>query len=369
MRRSRSPLDGGVVATGLLALFSLGQTGAAAQGIPQLAEICAGDSDLRAPWCRAGALAYQAAASGLGLSASRGTEIPGTASTLGRRLGTTPRVALSVVLTGTSIPLPEVVDVTDAPVPALRSFVPGLSLGAAAGLLDGFRVAPGVGGMLSVDAVGDLDLLWPSGSDGFSGGRASIGLGARIGIVRESFTVPGVSISVMRRYFNETGLGVVGAPATSTPPPGGPSALARVAAPATPTPVSGGPGMFARVAAQEAPPISLEFDVVATSIRGLVGKDLLTVGLLAGIGWDRYGGDVRLEIEPPAGEGGGAAGNDVSMERWLFFGGASWTSLILQLTGELGWAMGLDDVPDRGTAPFDPGAGSLFGTLSLRLTI
>ncbi len=349
-----------VVTASFIALLSLSPDRATAQAIPQLAEICTGGSGLRAPWCRAGALAFQAAASGLGLSASRGTEIPGTASTLGRRLGTTPRIALSVLLTATSIPLPGVVDVTDTPVPAERSFVPGFSLGAAVGLLDGIRLAPGVGGVLSVDAVGDLDLLWPSGSDGFSGGRAAIGLGARIGIVRESFTVPGVSVSFMRRYFNETGLGVAAVPpGSNNPPPGGPGTVASVS----------GQGAPASVSLQEAPPVSLEFDVVATSIRGLVGKELLAVGLLAGVGWDRYGGDVRLEVEPPGGEGGGAAGDDVSMERWLLFGGASWTYLVLQLTGELGWALGLDDVPNRGTAPFDPGSGSLFGTVSLKLTI
>jgi hypothetical protein len=108
----------------------------------------------------------------------------------------------------------------------------------------------------------------------------------------------------------------------------------------------------------------------------MVGKDLWGVGVLAGVGWDRSGGDATVRVPDPGGElpqgtEASLVSFDESSTRRLLFLGASRTFLTLQISGEIGWAEGFNDAfPDRvGNGRFDPGSASYFGSFAFRLTV
>ena len=299
---------------------------AGAQSITDLTARC-GDASGDAPWCAAAALSYQAVAAGLGLAAAAGSEIPGTSSTLGWRRGLGPRMALSARVIGARIPVPDLNRASSTRLPRLRSVVSGASLDAAVGLFDGVRLAPLHGGILALDVVASVGVLRLPPEDGFQGNNVLAGgIGARLGLLRESFDVPGISLSVMRRFLGEVRIGADGAPG------------------------------------------AIRLESAVTSLRALIGKDLSAAGVTFGVGWDRYSGDVTLEGPFPEGRSGGVALAGPAVDRLLLFGAVSRTWQVIQVTGEIGWAAGFDEPAEPATMPFDAGDGSVFASLSLRIT-
>lgn len=262
----------------------------------------------------------------LGLLSGLGSEVAGSAGTLGRRLGAAPRVAVSVRTAFAHVGVPDLSDPMGPPSRESDYVLPAVHVGVAAGLFDGFSLVPTLGGILSVDALASSSVVFLPGSEGFDGRATGVSLGARIGLLRESFTVPGVAVSVSRRWIGEASVGDV---------EGGDRA-------------------------------SVSVDPVVTSVRATVGKDLLSVGVMAGVGWDDYGGQWTSRTAED-GRTRGPTGLDQS--RRLYFGAASLNFLILQLSGELGWAEGFEPVPGYLGAPFDLTEGDLFASLAFRLTI
>jgi hypothetical protein len=143
-------------------------------------------------------------------------------------------------------------------------------------------------------------------------------------VVRETFALPGISISAVRRDVNELTLG------------------------------SGAPGDLFRV--------TVDPDV--WSVRATVAKDLFAVGLLAGLGWDGYGGPVTLRAGDAV-----VRSNDFGHGRFVSFAGASLTLLVLQVSVEGGAARGYDPLAASGGTAFDAGATTFFGGLAMRLTL
>jgi hypothetical protein len=277
--------------------------------------------------CLDEALAVEAIQAGVGLLMSGGSELPGSASTLGRRFGTTPRVAVMarVGLANGSYPaLGE-----QGLAPETSSWVPALQGAVAVGLFDGWRPAPTVGGLFSVDLMATAGVGVLPSDDGFQRSVSAVGYGVRIGVIRESFTLPGVTLSAVRRHLTDVEW-------------------------------AGSSGSGARIVELDAPRV--------TSLRASVGKDLLALGISAGVGWERVESDGRFS--PPGGGSGGAAAVEFSglrTDRTLFFGGLTATFLVLQLHGEAGYAAGFDPVQGRSDPAFDPTAGSIFFSLSGRL--
>ncbi len=298
---------------------------ARAQAVAELTDRC-GDASGGAIWCAAGATAYQAAASGIGLAGSAGSDIPGTSSTLGWRRGLGPRMALSARFTGTRIPLPDLAEALAINLPELRSTVTKASLEGAVGLFDGFRWALRYGGFLSLDLVASVGVIGLAEADGFGDNAYSAGIGARLGLLRESFDVPGVSVSAVRRFFGDVLLGAGDSP------------------------------------------ISVRFEPAATSVRALIGKEFRAAGIVAGVGWDRYSGTVTIEGPESGRRPRGVTLDGPALDRLLLFAGISRTWQVILVAGEIGWAAGFDGLPDLSVQPFDPGAGSVFGSLSLRIT-
>lgn len=306
-----------------------------AQDAVRLASACAAGRPGLEAWCAEVVQGFEAVQAGLGLAASGASDIPGSGSTIGRRLGTIPRIAVSGRLGAVYFRAPDIVGAESSAAGVLVDkmlLVPGAQLGATLGLLDGFRLVPTIGGIFSLDLLAAANVVVLPGSQGFESRQVTgYGYGARLGLLRESFTVPGLSVSVVRRSQGEVSLGDVDG------------------------------GDFAGV----------RFDLTTTSVRGVVGKNFLVVGLLAGAGYDRYTSDVRLEAASPADrtQRGSASLDDFASERLLFFGGASLSFLVIQLSAEGGWARGLDPVPGRGPSEYDPEGASLFLNVALRLTL
>ncbi len=317
----------------LLPLVLLGALAFARPASGQLNELvgaCIGPTlavypNLTARPCAEAALLAQAAQGGVGLSLAGPGTLVGSASTLGRRFGSTPRIVLSVRGALTRFPLP---DLNGVPVGNHTSTAPSIHGSVVAGVFDGFSPKPTVGGVLAVDLVVTGDWAFPSGDDGFDGSVGAWGYGLRIGLLRESFTLPGITVSGTRRHQGSVEI----------------------------RPDRTG---FPRVG----------LDGTTTSFRGEVGKDLAGFGLLGGVGWDRYSSDVSLRLGAlePEGPEVSLSTSGFDSDRVLFFGGISRTFLVAQLAGEFGYAQGFGDgrpeVPD-----YDADEGSLFGTISFRLT-
>ncbi|MBT8336874.1 MAG: hypothetical protein KJO11_09740 [Gemmatimonadetes bacterium] len=275
--------------------------------------------------CLRAALGAEAIAGGVGLAFSLGDEFPGSASTLGKRFGTTPRVAAAVRFGMSGLELPEgpsgVDETTSAWVPSLHGAV-------AVSLFDGFRPRPTVGGVLAVDLIATGDFAFLPSGDGFDGAVAAIGYGIRLGAVRESFSLPGITVSALRRH--------------------------------------GGRLEWAGVSGDRPGAVVLD-GTTTTSLRGTVGREFLALGIQAGLGWERISADGTLGPAGPAASSGAVVFEDLEADRILFFGGVTWTWLVTQLHAELGYASGFESTSDPAAGAFDPTAGALLGSLTFRI--
>lgn len=323
MKRLRA---GGATAVVVLAIASANPTETAGQAVSDLAARCvtAGGA---ARSCAELAVTARALQAHVGLLAGLGSEVSGSAGTLGRRLGTAPRIAVGGRAAFARVSLPDLTDQGGEPSRKTSFLLPALHAGVAVGIFDGFSLAPTVGGLLALDALGNASVVFLPKGEGFDGHATAFSLGARVGLLRESFTLPGVSVSISRRVSGEVVYGDAQA---------------------------GGR--------------SVQVDPAVTSIRAAVGKDLLSIGVLAGVGWDRYSGDVLVRADA-GGTVAEASSSSFGAWRSTIFGGASMNFLILQLSGEVGWAGGFDRVDEYLGAPFDPTSGSLYASLAFRLTI
>jgi hypothetical protein len=268
-------------------------------------------------------LLQQSAHAALGaatLAAAGGNPWTGTPSTLGRRTATAPRLGVQLRMLGARARLAD----RDGGAALEGRLLPALSAGFAVGVFDGFSPGTTVGGLLSLDLLTDIGtVLLP---DGFDGSAFTWGAGARVGILRESFNLPGVTKSVQYRRLGD--------------------ATYQVGTP--------GPNGFGWN------------DAAAWNLRLTAGKRVRGVGVSGGLGWDRATGDATVRTP-----GNGGPGFDSTAEletnRKSLFVGFGWTRLIWTFSAEAGvsWA-GTDALEQLAE---DPAAARVpFGALSLRLT-
>jgi hypothetical protein len=311
------------------ALLLVGAAGLAAQETrTDMVETCTAVA-LQRPLCLEAVLALEAARGAVGLAASQGSPVPGSSSTLGRRLGASPRVALSLrgSMTRAHMTDPRGGDLATAE----RSFtMPAVEGGIAIGVLDGISLLPTVGGLFSIDLLGGAGAARLSSESGFHESVQWFTYGARLGLLRESFTLPGVTVAAARRHLTQVHWG------------------------------DRGPDVNDDAEAL--------FDATVTSIRATAGKDFLAFGVLGGWGWERYAGRTAVAVRSPIGVDGSAESDEYSSDRSLLFGGLSYTFLVLQLAVEGGVATGWDEAAGRVAPNYDPTGGTLFGSVSGRLT-
>lgn len=332
MSRVSRPL---FVPAALALLGSLGFPGpssVSAQEFQGLVSACAETVPALLGSCHRAALTMETARSGLAAAAAGGNPVPGSASTVGYRLRSVPRFAFSLqgsVSRVAMVRLPLADDAGSSP-PQERFVIPTLQFLGTLGVFNGFSPAPTVGGLLSVDLTASAQALFLPGNRGFQDDPWVWGMGARVGIIRESFTLPGISLSATRRWGGSIRQGA---------------------------PIVSGVG-------------SARYDLNVTSLRGTVGKDVLGVGLLAGAGWDRISGRGSISVvDSPSGALASGGKADPTQKRVVFFGGASMTYLILQVSGEAGWSRALDaELPLLPGGDAYPSSGAYFASIAFRLT-
>jgi hypothetical protein len=153
-----------------------------------------------------------------------------------------------------------------------------------------------------------------------------LGFGARVGLVRESATAPGVSVSIMRRNIPELRYGT--GTGTTT--------------------------------------YSFATNLYATNLRATVSKHLSVLQLAAGLGWDRYTGDATIELRDPS---TGLVAPPIAMalasSRTLGFVDAGFDTRFVKLIGEAGYQLGKDENLQTTFEDFDPAAGRFFASVGL----
>jgi hypothetical protein len=259
---------------------------------------------------------------------SGGNPLPGTASTLGMRIGSTPRFSVAARVTGTPIELP---GLASASAQQLDFNAIAVALDAGLGVFNGFTLGPTVGGFGAVDLLASVGHTSLPDDDGFGGGVTSWAAGARLGLLRESFTAPGISLTAMYRSLGDVEYGAAGAsPAAAW--------------------------------------FTLE-ELRDVSLRATLGKRFLGLGWTAGAGWDWYDAHATAAV-PTAGTPAQLLLEDEALEssRSTLFANAAFTLLILHTVAELGWQSG--GTPAAGVTH----SGRLddvgfYGSLALRLTL
>ena len=296
---------------------------------PMLDECASGGSAELLTSCQSAVLAIQAVRGGIGLADATGADLAGASSTIGRRLGSAPRVSLDARLRMARFAMPDILvgGTGVAGENAINGY--GIKGSVAVGLLDGFSLMPTVGGLLSLDLLGSASLIFLGESDGFLGDEGMLSVGGRLGIFRESFTMPGLTVSVTRSF--------------------GQSVDWSTAA------VSGS---------------QLDTDISTTSVRAIIGKSFFTFAVLGGVGWNWDRGEMGVQVPDPAITGGQGLGrmNGLTTRRTIYFAGVSITRLVFQFSVEGGWAGGYDGLPGYPGA-YDPGATTPFVSVAGRLTI
>jgi hypothetical protein len=192
-------------------------------------------------------------------------------------------------------------------------------------------------GLLAVDLLGSAQLLPTNQIDHLTldaGARKigdmalGLGLGVRVGVLREMGPVPAVSVSVMRRDIPRITYGDV----------------------------TGGDRY------------SYGVDLRATNLRVVASKQLLAFDVAAGVGWDKYTGDALIRFRDPA---TGITQPEVPVEldnsRILTFVNAGMSLSVVRLTAEVGYQGGRDQNLSTDFEDFDTTKGKFFAGLGLRV--
>lgn len=262
----------------------------------------------------------------IGVALWGGSPMPGSASTLGMRLGSFPRMSFSarVLLVPTTLP-----PLTDRSTDESRTaWVTALSAQGTVGLFSGFSPMPTVGGVLSLDATARASWAPLPSDKGFDGGVWGWMVGVRLGALRESFTLPGISVAGSYGHSSEVTFGDPEAATTD--------------------------GFW------QGSVSDLKGTLAAT-------KRIGPVGLTGGVAWDRYGSDVRVGYRATPAAPQTVTETDAVTERWSAFVDASWTLLVFHGILEAGW----QETPEPEGLPtgVDGDAAGWWAGLSFRLSI
>jgi len=261
---------------------------------------------------------------------SGGNPVPGTASTLGMRIGSQPRLSIAARVTGSPVTLPGFQQA--AANDELGFTATAIALDVGVGVFGGLTLASTVGGFGSVDLLASVAHLRMPADEGLFGDLTSWSGGVRLGLLRESFTAPGVSVSAMYREIDDFGYGD--------------PALAEHDAWFRTEGLSG------------------------WSIRAAASKRLLGLGLTAGAGRDCYSGQAIGRIHDPVALSGILVLRDDDLEsrRTTLFANAAFTLIILHAVAELGWQSGGREeaaIPTTGRLE----QAGLYGSLAIRLSL
>lgn len=255
-----------------------------------------------------------------------GNPLAGSTGTLGMRMPGSPRVSAAVRGTIGQLHMPDIA--TSDGTGELSMTGGSISLDAGIGVFDGVNLAPTVGGFASLDVLVSVGLLNVPDRDGLNTSSSfTWAAGGRVGILRESFTAPGVSVSALYRSIPDVSYSF-----------------------------AGGDG-----------PFDTDNSGVI-SVRGMVGKRVLGLAWTGGVGYDRVRSDVAVTyaIPSPMLPVQVRVNDEVTDSRLSFFGNAAWTTAVFNFVLELGWQQNGERAAD---ADRSTRKGGLFGGAAIRLTI
>lgn len=299
-----------------------------AQDLAPLIDQCAsgGSAELLTS-CQSAVLAAQSIRGGVAVTDRMGASLSGSFSTLGRRLGSAPRLSGVIRFGMTRFRMPDLLDGGTGVAAENSAYAYGLKGSFAVGVLDGFSLMPTVGGLLSLDLLGSASLVFLGDSDGFRGNEVIFSVGGRLGIFRESFNLPGLTVSAMQSF-------------------GGTADWS-----------AGTDGS------------QIQSKISATSVRAIVGKDFFTAAVSGGFGWNWDRGEMAVQVPDPTIPGGEGIGrmDGLTTRRSVYFAGVSITRLVYQFSVEGGWVGGYDGLAGYG-GTYDPGASTPFISVAARLT-
>ncbi len=246
--------------------------------------------------------------------AAHGAISPDVQRTLGRRLpGGAPRVGLAARPAFGGIRHPGLgaaggVEVDDVHLGAQGALQ--------VGIFEGFQPYPPVGGVLAADLLAGMGWLWLPTSQGYGGGVGAGSLGARVGLLRESFTAPGVALTYAHVWVGATEFG---------------------------------------------PTAEVRTEPTVQALRVALGKDVRGVGLHLAAGRDWVDNDVRVQVP-----GAGSFSDRFESAYTVIAAGASLNFVVLRAEAEMGWAFAPSGEPAL-VAGFDPTEGMPLGGISIRL--
>ena len=263
-----------------------------------------------------------------GLIVSGGNPVLGSGGTLGG-LG---HFFVSARVNAVKVALPSTSSTDTA---ATSAVVPAPVVEAGLGIWNGLG-----GGLLSVDALASATLLPTTqvsnlkvDSSATKVGSLALGLGygLRVGIIRGSFFVPSVSVSVMRRTLPRLTYGTLGAvPSTDSA-------------------------------------FSFDTDLKATNFRVTAGMHLLLLDVAAGFGYDIYTSSAHIAYyNSPI-----TVAHDtlnLNNKREVIFVNAGMNLMLVKVVGELGYQTGKDQTLSTNYQGLDPKAGHVFGGVGVRIS-
>lgn len=327
---------------------------------------CSGAPTVFAGRCTAAVQAAHSVQPQLGILVAGG--LPGlSAGTGGMRPGVLPRVYASARAGFVQLRMPRITEEANEPAPAVPAplneelTVTALALGAdvSLGVSPGFSVGPGMR-MGAVDVLASatyvpFDLISREVFHSRSA-QAALGAGVRLGVLAESGALPGVTVSVMYGRLGSVQIG------TACEGEQQPDPFSTANPPST---ICRGEGDVAQASVSTA----------GWSARAAASKRLGPLGLAAGAGYDRFGGDFDVEVLGSRGTPifptrvYHSSGGEVENERWSGFLNASLALPFGALSGEAGWMQGGERVPGFPEASdFDPSRGTFFGRAGARLS-
>jgi hypothetical protein len=270
----------------------------------------------------------------LGMMLAAGNPVLGTASPVGTKFRFMPRFNIGGRIGFGRAAIPDLLDYPEniGDPTDRRSFsLPVAQFDLSVGVFDGLRLGTTLGGLASVEILGSLGAIILPDNDGFRGNLTGLGLGARVGILRESFTAPGISISAMYKWHGRV--------------------------------------QYGDTAQGDAASVDLDMKVV--SLRAGFSKSFVAFGLALTLGYDSYRSDVAFVVNPPP------AGPSVPLpamgetaelqaERWSAFVDVSYIVLYFNIVAEAGWQEEQKLGASRGDE-FE--SGNFFGSLGIRLTL
>lgn len=194
------------------------------------------------------------------------------------------------------------------------------------------------GGLLSIDALGSAQLLPTSQIDNLTVdpdarkiGSIALGLGygARVGLLKGSFPIPAISVSVMKRTIPQIQYGDLS---------------------------DGGQDY------------QYAIDLQATNLRLVASTRVIFINLAAGLGWDKYTGDAIIAFrnpittlpEPPI-------NLELDQTRTMVFANVLLDFPVVKIAAEIGYQGGKDQNLSTDFQDFDEEKGRVFGGVGLRI--